>query len=92
MRTLRVVYHREAEGWWAESPDLPGFSAAADSFDALRAQVSDGIPFALEDTGDGSAVVLHIVGAIDARVLEPSSEASEITEVLLVDRVSPAAG
>jgi hypothetical protein len=33
---VRVIYHVEAEGCWAESPDLPGYSAAADTIPELR--------------------------------------------------------
>jgi len=24
METVRVIYHHEADGWWAESPDVEG--------------------------------------------------------------------
>lgn len=34
---ITVVFHSEPEGCWAESPDIPGFSAAADDFPELRA-------------------------------------------------------
>jgi len=29
--TLTIVYHEEGGSFWAESPDLPGFTAAADT-------------------------------------------------------------
>ncbi len=32
METVRVIYHHEAAGWWAESPDVEGWSAAGDSY------------------------------------------------------------
>jgi predicted RNase H-like HicB family nuclease len=32
MTGVRIRYHHEAEGWWADSPDLPGFSAAGETF------------------------------------------------------------
>lgn len=32
METVRVIYHHEADGWWAESPDVEGWSAAGDSY------------------------------------------------------------
>jgi predicted RNase H-like HicB family nuclease len=36
---ITVVFHSEPEGCWADSPDIPGFSAAADDLPSLRAQV-----------------------------------------------------
>lgn len=48
MRRVTVVNHREGESWWAESPDLPGFSAAADSSDELDEMVRDGVDFYLD--------------------------------------------
>lgn len=49
---MRFVYHREPEGWWAESPDLPGFSAAAPTLLELR----DTVQAALEEIDDGEEV------------------------------------
>ena len=49
MRQVTVRYHKEAGVWWAESPDLAGFSAAADSREELKALVRDGVSFALDD-------------------------------------------
>jgi predicted RNase H-like HicB family nuclease len=47
METVRVIYHHEADGWWAESPDVEGWSAAADDFPELRSLAVEGISFAL---------------------------------------------
>lgn len=47
MGVPRVVYHREVDGWWAESPDVEGWSAAADSFPELEALVFEGLVFAV---------------------------------------------
>jgi predicted RNase H-like HicB family nuclease len=49
MHTIRVIYHRERDGWWAESPDVEGWSAAGATYDEVRALAEDGIAFALED-------------------------------------------
>jgi predicted RNase H-like HicB family nuclease len=27
METVRVIYHDEPDGWWAESPDVEGWLA-----------------------------------------------------------------
>lgn len=49
MRQITVRYHKEAGVWWAESPDLAGFSVAADSRDELTTLVREGVAFALDD-------------------------------------------
>ena len=45
MRKIAVVYHEEEEGWWAESDDMPGFSAAGDTLEEVREQVHSGVPY-----------------------------------------------
>lgn len=47
MDSVRVIYHHEEDGWWAESPDVEGWSAAGSSFPEVRALAAKGIPFAL---------------------------------------------
>ena len=47
--TVRVLYHEEPEGWWAESPDLDGWTAAGETFDEVRELAEEGVHFALED-------------------------------------------
>jgi predicted RNase H-like HicB family nuclease len=54
MRRITVDYHREGSSWWAESVDLPGFSAAADTRAELEDLVREGVDFAL----DGEPFVL----------------------------------
>lgn len=48
MKTVRVIYHHEADGWWAESPDVEGWSAAGETYAEVVKLAEDGIPFALE--------------------------------------------
>ncbi len=48
METVRVIYHHEADGWWAESPDVEGWSAAGDTYAEVVKLAAEGIPFALE--------------------------------------------
>jgi predicted RNase H-like HicB family nuclease len=48
MEPIRVIYHREPEGWWAESPDVKGWLAAADGYEEVVKLAEEGIPFALE--------------------------------------------
>lgn len=47
METIRVIYHREGDGWWAESPDVDGWSAAGDSYAEVMKLAEEGMPFAL---------------------------------------------
>lgn len=57
--TVRVIYHHEADGWWAESPDVEGWSAAGDSYTEVVKLAEEGIPLALEH----SANLEHFVPA-----------------------------
>jgi predicted RNase H-like HicB family nuclease len=54
--TIRVLYHHEADGWWAESPDISGWTVAGETYEQVRELVEDGASFALasaaEDRGD----------------------------------------
>jgi predicted RNase H-like HicB family nuclease len=47
MELVRIIYHHEPAGWWAESPDVTGWSAAAESYDEVVKLAEEGIPFAL---------------------------------------------
>jgi predicted RNase H-like HicB family nuclease len=40
-----VRCHQEPDGWWAESADLPGYSAAAPTREELERRVIDGVLF-----------------------------------------------
>lgn len=46
---ITVVFHSEPEGCWADSPDIPGFSAAGDDLPTLRAQVDAAVRELLGD-------------------------------------------
>ena len=54
--TVRVLYHQDPEGWWAESPEIDGWTVAGESYDEVRQLVEDGVSFALasavEDRGE----------------------------------------
>lgn len=41
-----MFHHHEADGWWAESPDVEGWSAAGDSFAEVVKLAEEGVPFA----------------------------------------------
>jgi predicted RNase H-like HicB family nuclease len=72
--TVRVLYHHEPDGWWAESPDVDGWTVAGETYEEVRGLVNDGITFALaaaaEDRGEpfdetrfAGAAVEHFVPA-----------------------------
>lgn len=42
-RRVRVIYHTEPEGTWAESPDVPGYLATVRDLNTLRRSVAEGI-------------------------------------------------
>lgn len=48
MTHVRVIYHQDAGAWWADSPDLDGYVAVAESLDDLRVLVREGVAFHLE--------------------------------------------
>jgi predicted RNase H-like HicB family nuclease len=48
METIRVIYHHEKDGWWAESPDVESWSAAGDGYPEVRQLAVEGISFALQ--------------------------------------------
>jgi predicted RNase H-like HicB family nuclease len=50
--TVRVLYHREPEGWWAESPDIEGWTVAGATYDQVRELVADGVTFALASAAE----------------------------------------
>jgi predicted RNase H-like HicB family nuclease len=58
MNVVTVLYHREPDGWWADSPAVPGWSATAATLDELRSLVEDGVRFALESD---EVVVTHLL-------------------------------
>lgn len=47
--TVRVEYHHEDDAWWADSPDLPGWTAGGDTLAKARELVRSGLVFFLED-------------------------------------------
>lgn len=47
MKQARVIYHRAPESMWAESPDAPGWTAAATTLAELTNLVREGLEFTL---------------------------------------------
>jgi len=54
--TIRILYHQEPQGWWAESPDIHGWTVTGETYDEVRRLAEDGASFALasaaEDRGE----------------------------------------
>jgi predicted RNase H-like HicB family nuclease len=54
--TVRILYRQEPQGWWAESPEIDGWSVAGEIYEEVRRLAEDGVPFALasaaEDRGE----------------------------------------
>jgi predicted RNase H-like HicB family nuclease len=63
-KAIIVYCHQEPDGWWAESPAAPGFTAAADSLDELEDQVRGGLQFLFGP--DHPSAFLYIIGAGEA--------------------------
>ncbi len=43
MRIVTVLFHHDPDGWWAESPDVPGYTAAAADPTELSSLVHQGL-------------------------------------------------
>ena len=54
--TVRILYHHEGKGWWAESPDIDGWTVAGETYAEVRQFAEEGVSFALagaaEDRGE----------------------------------------
>src|SRR5215470_7270801 len=44
MRTVTVRYHQEGTGWWAETDELPTFTAAGATFAEVKHRVASALP------------------------------------------------
>jgi len=52
MRKITVIFHKEPDGWWAESPDIERYTAVEETYGKLRDLVMDGLPFFLGETAE----------------------------------------
>lgn len=48
MTTVRVEYHCEADQWWADSVDVEGWVAGAETLEETRDLVKEGLAFFLD--------------------------------------------
>lgn len=64
IRIVKMRYHHEGSTWWAESPDLAGFTAAGDSFEEVRRAAHEGVGFYFEEElEEGISYVLFDVAS-----------------------------
>jgi predicted RNase H-like HicB family nuclease len=59
METVHVVYHRDGDSWWADSPEVAGWTATAETLNELSALVEKGVRFAL---GRDDVLIEHVLG------------------------------
>lgn len=52
MAQVRIVYHQEGDSWWAESPDLDGFTAGGSSLREVRQMAREGVEFYLDASAE----------------------------------------
>ncbi len=43
MRQVRIHYHRDGSDWWADSPEMPGWTAVGESLEGLRELARAGV-------------------------------------------------
>lgn len=84
MRKIRVYYIFEPEGWSAESPDRPRWSAWGESLEEVRELAHEGLPLAF---GEPLALEEHFPPTngvmVDVRLrFTGVGEASRATQVL----------
>ena len=46
---VRILYHHEPEGWWAESPDMERWTAVGRTFEEVRRLGEEGARVVFED-------------------------------------------
>lgn len=73
MRIVTVRYHQEPEGWWAETGDLPNYSAAGATYEEVRDLVFRGLPALLDQPLDIREDLSEVGIAVPIVVLNASS-------------------
>jgi len=48
MEIIPVIFHKDPDGWWADSPSISGWTATAPTLDELRSLAEEGVRFALD--------------------------------------------
>jgi hypothetical protein len=51
--SVSVPYHQEPQRWWAESPDIEGWSVSGQSYEQVHQLANNGVTFALMRAAEG---------------------------------------
>lgn len=68
MRRVVVRYHEEPAGWWADSDDVPGWTAVGETFEECRREAYGGLEWHL-----GEPVDVHEEGVPEPASVEYTS-------------------
>jgi len=84
-RLIRVLYQHDDDGWWAESPDVPGFTAVGQTEDEVRDQALAGVR--VFEPGDAPIAIVEVgtafaEGALACNGVLTHTEASTMTWTL----------
>lgn len=83
MRNARVIYHHEAEGWWAESPEVPGWNAAGATLAEVRELAEEGVQFFAEET----LHLMHEIPQSDYPTIMTAGSPAKLVVIEAVPRV-----
>lgn len=70
MTVVHIVYHQEGASWWAEGPDIDGFTAG-DSLVEARRMAREGVSFYLDNRALDIREQLADGGTVSDYVLDP---------------------
>lgn len=89
MRRVTIEYHIEPDGWWAESPDLPRWTAAAVTYEELRDLVFEGLAEFGDFDPDQTAVYELIT---DERLAVEAKSTSSAQAVIVTGNIETSSG
>jgi predicted RNase H-like HicB family nuclease len=73
MDPIRVIYHQEPEGWWAESPDIEGWYVTGATFEATQALAEDHARYATGTTTSQSSTTCPLASASPRSAANPQA-------------------
>lgn len=79
MKTVLVRYHREADSYWADSPDVDGFVAVGATLGEVRSLAKEGLAVYLEEEEDAFEVVEQGPGRDGVTVVVRVDEQASVT-------------
>lgn len=84
MGQIHVVYHHEGDTWWAESDELPGFSAVDEQFGEVRRMLQEAVSFLaigdaiLVESLDGVMITTDDEAQVDGLIMNYRSTAQTV--------------